>query len=608
VAFDVAAIGTIGCLLVAAVLIGPVNRVDLPGGKLSPLALRATRTASWWAAGWCTSTLAVLVLSLSNIVGVPLGRMLSQPVISSLPWTLPLSRSLMLTVVACLALAGVARRTVTRTGSGTLLVLAVTALVPVLFTGHVATTTDHDLATSSLVVHVISAALWVGGLLALLVCVRSDEHVLATALPRFSTLALGCFVLVGFSGALNAVVRIGPSAQTWFSPYGALLFAKATALVLIGGLGWAHRHRAIPAVLSGRPHAFLRLASCEVVLMATAIGMAVALGRTPTPTVGGAVVVPAHGSGHETLSWVVTPWTPASVLTQWRPDAIVLTAVGIGAVAYLVAVRRLTRRGQRWPARRTVLAMAGLAIATLALCGGVASYSTAMFSMQVTQLLLMATVVPVLLTLGMPLTLILHVRGGGDTDGVSASRRHLLAGRAAGVLGNPVNGLLLLVGVLVGLYATPLFELSLRHFAVHLLANVLALAGGLVFFWSALGFDVVPERRALKDRAVLMGALLLFLAAFGTVLVGSDGLYGASWFTELGWSWADPVVDQRRGGFVVWAFALGLALLTLLVPWTRLRPPAGVGDGLIPSQDFHKVAVVTSQTHCALPGGMNLED
>jgi cytochrome c oxidase assembly factor CtaG/putative copper export protein len=573
VAFDVAAIGTIGWLLVAAVL---VDRFDLPEGRLSPLAVSAVRTASLWAAGWCAATLSVLVLSLSNVVGVPVGKLLSPPVLASLPWAVPMSTSLIVTVVACLALVGFARRTVTRKAAGALLVLAVAALVPVLFTGHAAATADHDLATSSLVVHVVAASLWVGGLVALLVCVRADERVLATALPRFSNLALGCFVVVGLSGVLSAFIRLGLTASTWVSPYGALLAAKTAGLILLGWVGREHRRRSVPPVLAGRPRAFLRLAGGEVVIMAAVIGLAVALGRTPYPAAAGAGAVPAHGIGHDTLSFEVLPWSPARVLTEWRPDAVVLTAVGLAVVAYLVGVRHLARRGQRWPRRRTASAMVGLATAMIALCGGLASYSTAMFSMQVAQLLVMATVVPLLLTLGMPLVLVREVRGGGDADATSTGPP-LLAGRTARALGNPVNGLLLMVATIVGLYTTPLFEMSLRYFTLHLLVNVLAFAGGLVFFWSVMGVDELPERRGGTDRALVVIAFLLFLAGFGAVLVHGDGIYGTRWFTELGWAWVDPVVDQRRGGAVVWAVTVGVASVTLLVLGSQSRQPVDPG-------------------------------
>jgi cytochrome c oxidase assembly factor CtaG len=576
-AFDAGAIGSIGCLLVAAVLVVGGNGID---GRLSPPARRATRAASWWAAGWCGATLAVLLLSMSDLVGLPVSRILSLPMLRSLPWTVPLSRSLVLTVVATLALAGLARWTVTRTGAVALLILAIAALLPVLFTGHAATAADHDLATSSLIVHVVAATLWVGGLLALLVYARTDADLLAAALPRFSTLALGCFVLVAFSGALSAVVRLGSSPQAWVSSYGALLVAKSAALVLLGWLGREHRSRTLPALLAGRPRAFLRLAGGEVVLMAAVVGLAVALGRTPAPALAGAV---PHASRHPSLSWEVLPLSPARILTEWRPDAIVLSAVGIAAVAYLAAVRLLSQRGQRWPARLTASAMSGLAAATFALCGGLATYATALFSMQVTQLLVMATVVPVLLALGKPLTLIHEVRGNAETSAADPGVAHPLVRKAAGVLSNPVNGLLVLVSVLVGLYTTPLFEMSLRSFPLHLLANLMALAAGTAFFWPVLRVDALTERPALTNHTMVVAALFGLLAVFGAVLVTTDGLYGARWFdTELGWSWSDPVVDQRRGGAVVWAFALGLVPFMLLVRRVRSRLPGGPSAPPVP--------------------------
>lgn len=569
-AVNAGAIGSIGCLLIAAVLVVGGNGID---GRLSLPALRATRAASWWAAGWCGATVAVLVLSMSNLVGLPVSRIVSLPMPRTLPWTTPLSRSLLLTIVATLALAGLARWTVTRAGAVALLILAMTALLPVLFTGHAATAADHDLATSSLIVHVVAATLWVGGLLALLVYARTDADTLAAALPRFSTLALGCFVLVAFSGALSAVVRLGSSPQAWASSYGALLVAKSAALILLGWMGREHRNRTVPALLAGRPGAFLRLAGGEVVLMAAVIGLAVALGRTPTPALAGAV---PHANRHPSLSWEVLPLSPARVLTEWRPDAIVLSAVGIAAVAYLVAVRHLSERGRPWPARRTASAMSGLAAAAFALCGGLATYSTALFSMQVTQLLLMATVVPVLLALGRPQTLIHEVRENAVTGAADPGVANPLVRKAASVLSNPVNGLLVLVSVLVGLYTTPLFELSLRSFPLHLLSNLLALAAGMAFFWSVLRVDGLTERPVLTNRTMVVAALLVFLAVFGAVLVSGDGLYGARWFgTELGWSWADPVVDQRRGGAIVWMFALGLAPFMLLVRRVHSHLPGG---------------------------------
>ena len=63
-----------------------------------------------------------------------------------------------------------------------------------------------DLATNSLFIHLVAAALWAGGLLALLAhAIRagtgtSDDSNTVLAARRFSALALWCFVATGLSG------------------------------------------------------------------------------------------------------------------------------------------------------------------------------------------------------------------------------------------------------------------------------------------------------------------------------------------------------------------------------------------------------------------------
>jgi putative copper export protein len=103
---------------------------------------------------------------------------------------------------------------------------------------------------------------------------------LAVALPRFSALALGCFVAVAGSGAVSAWTRLEQPEQLWTTGYGGLLLAKAAALALLGGAGWLHRRRSLPGVAAGDRGAFVRLAAAEVGLMGVALGLAVALSRT----------------------------------------------------------------------------------------------------------------------------------------------------------------------------------------------------------------------------------------------------------------------------------------------------------------------------------------
>ena len=143
--------------------------------------------------------------------------------------------------------------------------------LPVALTGHSATGGAHDIASDSLVLHVVAACLWVGGLVAVLATAvaRGPDRAaaLATAVPRYSRMALVCWVTLGLTGVVNALLRVAP-ADLFTTGYGALVVAKAVALVTLGvfGLGTPQadgrprrRGRTAGAGASrrrrGRPHA-----------------------------------------------------------------------------------------------------------------------------------------------------------------------------------------------------------------------------------------------------------------------------------------------------------------------------------------------------------------
>ena len=134
--------------------------------------------------------------------------------------------------------------------------------------------------------HVLAASLWVGGLIAVLVTAAArgpDRAVaLATAVPRFSRLALVCWVVLGLTGVVNALVRVAP-ADLFTTGYGALVVGKAVALGALGVLGPAHRRRTVARAAAGEARALLRLGGVEIVLMLATIGLAVALGRSAPP-------------------------------------------------------------------------------------------------------------------------------------------------------------------------------------------------------------------------------------------------------------------------------------------------------------------------------------
>lgn len=94
-------------------------------------------------------------------------------------------------------------------------VLAIISLIPMATQGHSGELANHDPAVMSLVLHVISAAIWLGGLI-LLVAARpiSSPHELENLLRRYSTVALIAFIGVAVSGFARALTALGRW-KTW---------------------------------------------------------------------------------------------------------------------------------------------------------------------------------------------------------------------------------------------------------------------------------------------------------------------------------------------------------------------------------------------------------
>ncbi|WP_460683032.1 CopD family protein [Modestobacter lapidis] len=275
----VAALGTVGALLFAAFL--------RPSGRSLPAASRrAVRAASRWALAWAGTTAVGAALTLSRLVGVPPTALTSSSV-QVFVTDLASGRAAVLATAVAAFLAVAAGRCRSSVAAAGLLAVALAGLVvPAVLTGHSATADHHLLAVVNLSVHVVSATVWVGGLLALLLYGRSRED-LAPAAARVSVLALGCFLATGASGLLAAWLVLGGGtagpAGVVGTGYGWLLIGKTAGLAALGAFGWHHRRRTLPALSAGRHGAFGRFAAGETVVMLATIAVAVALSASPPP-------------------------------------------------------------------------------------------------------------------------------------------------------------------------------------------------------------------------------------------------------------------------------------------------------------------------------------
>lgn len=238
---------------------------------------RTDRALVTVAGGWLVLVLAGITFRAADAFGRPVSS-LSGADLALWAGRLAAGRGMVLTglcAAVVLGLAIVALRRPDLVPGRVALVAALLGVVTPAGTGHAGSAPDHQLAVIASALHVGAAALWVGGLGAMLVLVAGRRSLLDPALPRFSRLAGVCVVAVALTGVLSAQVRL-PSWEALFTTgYGGLVVAKTACLVLLAGLGGLARRR----LAAGRAPV-LRWAGAETAVMAATIGLAAALAQT----------------------------------------------------------------------------------------------------------------------------------------------------------------------------------------------------------------------------------------------------------------------------------------------------------------------------------------
>ncbi|MGN2642138.1 MULTISPECIES: cytochrome c oxidase assembly protein [Nocardia] len=567
---DLSAAATIGSLLFAAFLTPPQ-----PGGLLDTGGYRAMQRASLSAMTWACCAALLVPSTVSDTVGQPLGRVWRPEVLWRATGQIPLAQAWATTAVLAALLAVSARLILRWRWTPLLLGAAVATMMPLALSGHSSSGGAHDLATNSLVLHLISAALWVGGLFAVLVhALRGGAHT-DLAARRFSSIATVAFVIVAGSGVINSWVRVAPG-ELFTTTYGRLVLAKIAALTLAGVLGVVQRRAALPA-LAADPRdrgALIRFGGIEVLIFAVTVGLAVGLGRTPPPPPT-AEPTPAEVELGYTLSGAPSA---ARLLVEWRFDLIFGTSALVLALVYLLGVRRLRARGQRWPSARTIAWLAGCVVVLLATSSGVGRYAHAVFSVHMGQIMALSALAPILLTLGGPLTLALRAVAPAAHQDVPGAREWILAAMGSPIsraLTHPVVASVVLAAGLYALYPGGIYHAFVDSHAAHLLMNLYFLIGGYLFFWVLVGIDETPRPITPSTRLAMALAALPSHAVSGLAVITTTTVMGGWFFGSLALGWNDDLLgDQTVRGGAAWAVGeipLVIVVFVLLGRWARGR-------------------------------------
>ena len=505
-------------------------------------------------------------LSIEREFGTQLGRFLLE---------LPLGQSWLITTIfgAVITVLAFAWRSWTPTLITAL--LAAASFLPLATQGHAGDLDGHNMAVNSILLHTVGAAVWLGGLL-LLVLLRGRQDVdTASLVRRYSSLAIAAFAVVAVSGVTRSIVALGGWDALWGTPYGWIVLAKVALLGGMGLLGAWYRARLIPRLAGPRAAGwFWLLVLCEVALMGLASGAAAALARTPPPTGETAAFA-------QTPAQVLTgsPLPPELTLerwfTQWDIDVLWLVAAGFGLFLYLAGVWRLHRRGDRWPIHRTVFWVLGMLMLVWVTGGPINAYQEYLFSIHMLGHMMLSMASPLLLVSGAPITLALRAVHKRD-DGTRGGREWIMwavHSPFARVVTHPFVAAAIFILSLWAFYFTDLVRWSMFEHLGHEWMVIHFLISGYLFVMSLIGADPVPYRLPYPGRLITLIAVMAMHAFFGIAIMMQEGLMVADWFGAMGRDWgADPMQDQYVGGGIAWSIGeiptLILAI-TVAIQWSR---------------------------------------
>ncbi|TDO68609.1 putative copper export protein [Kribbella sp. VKM Ac-2571] len=277
----ISTLATVGC---AGALLAAVVLLRIEGGPLGVQGRRAVRDASNSAIIWAVCAFAGAIVTAALLLNTPV-LLLRLRLDDALG--VPEVKALLITGILVLALAIGIRRVQTSSAAGLGVLVAIAALVPTAVTAYPRNEAYVVLAGAALVIHVIAATTWVGGLAGLVRYGRASRTGLPIVLERYGQVAFISAIAVLISGLVSAASRLAAMGGGWGSiidavtedAYGVLLLVKVAAFLLLVILAAVHRSRSDTDLLdSSRP--FWRVVGVELLVMALTLGLSVALSQT----------------------------------------------------------------------------------------------------------------------------------------------------------------------------------------------------------------------------------------------------------------------------------------------------------------------------------------
>lgn len=532
-------------LLAAAGTVGALGRVVLTGRRrrgttaLDETALDQLATARHWAIGWACAALLRVPLDAAATSAVPVSVVAGS--LSDFLASVQTTQAWLLTAIVAFAVSLLLPAVRRWRAAAVLLAVSVLVQLATVVTAQVSVGANHDLATDVAVFGTV--ALWTAIAVALGLggADRPDlrnrrRRLLRIALP----VALAARVLVGL---------FEMAGQTWWQPYGWTVIAALVLLVAA-------------LVLRGR----FRVAALLGVLGSQVLQLVLAPPRYSMPQ-----TPQINYLGYE----IEDAPRLLSLLLPGRINLLVTVIALTAIVLYLLGVRRLRRRGDRWPTGRIVSWLLGWAIVLYIVVSQVWQYSASMFTWHMVVHMVLNMFAPALLVLAGPLTLLLRCRPAAAPGRLWSIRDFVAQGltsRLLRVVGHPLVIWFIFVATFYALYLTGLFDVAMKYHWAHQLMTLHFIIGGALYYQVVIGVDS-PGRPI--PHVAKLGYILAAMPfhAFFAVAVLNSAVIGEQYYLSLGLPWQGDLAEQQQvGGQLAWGMGelplLGVTI-ALLAQWFR---------------------------------------
>jgi putative membrane protein len=256
--------------------------------------------------------------------------------------------------------------------------------------------------------------------------------------------------------------------------------------------------------------------------------------------------------------------------------SMVSLAIELALVAwYVVAVRRLAKKGRRWSSWRTASFLGATLLVIIAVQSGLAVYDDKVFAAHVVQHLLLMNFAPILYALSAPVTLALQSSDRPTQQRLLKVVHHPVVE----LVTNPVFVVLVSYGTMIVYFLTPFYNFSLEHPLVHDLTHLHFLVSGSLFWWLVVGRDPSRWRLSYPVKLGILAIGIPVTAVLGVSLTGARDSIAPLFHT---------VADTRSGGSILWVMGeltTFVAMALVVYQWMKFEEREAVrADRLLDSQ------------------------